>query len=301
MELRHLRYYCAVAEEKNLTRAAEKLCMAQPPLTRQIKQLEEEIGVTLFERQARGIALTPAGEYFWRQTKLIFEKLDIVINESKRIDSRKKQIFRIGFVPSIFYGQLPQLVRRLRPMTGADIELHELKTAEQIEALRAGKIDIGFGRVVMNNLESDVSQTLLFHEPLVAALPVNHPMEKSQLSMEELSKLPMVLYPAGNTPNFANLCLQLFSNRGLRIKVAQQVNDVQTALSLVASEMGFALVPEQVKRINRDDVSFIPLSDHNVTSPVFLSKRVEPQDEIMKAAMGILDELVQNRIQGRYP
>ena len=139
MELRHLRYYCAVAEEKNLTRAAEKLCMAQPPLTRQIKQLEEEIGVTLFERQARGIALTPAGEYFWRQTKLIFEKLDIVISESKRIDSRKKQIFRIGFVPSIFYGQLPQLVRRLRPMTGADIELHELKTAEQIEALRAGR------------------------------------------------------------------------------------------------------------------------------------------------------------------
>ena len=92
-----------------------------------------------------------------------------------------------------------------------------------------------------------------------------------------------------------------FSNRGLRIKVAQQVNDVQTALSLVASEMGFTLVPEQVKRINRDDVSFIPLSDHNVTSPVFLSKRVEPEDEIMAAAMGILDELVQNRIQGRYP
>ena len=101
MELRHLRYFCAVAEEKNMTRAAEKIFMAQPPLTRQIKQLEEEIGVQLIQREARGITLTPAGEYFWKQAQLILEKLASCVEESRRIDAGKKRIFRIGFVPNI--------------------------------------------------------------------------------------------------------------------------------------------------------------------------------------------------------
>ncbi len=301
MELRHLRYFCAVAEEKNMTRAAEKIFMAQPPLTRQIKQLEEEVGVQLVQREARGISLTPAGEYFWQQAQLILDKLEATVKESQRIDAGKKRIFRIGFVPSIFYGQLPQLVRRLRQHHFASVELHEMKTGEQIEALKCGKIDMGFGRVVMPSLGGDVTQKLLFSEPILAALPCNHPMAEGAISMNELAQLPLITYPAGNAPTFANICLDLFNSRGLRVKVAQQVNDVGTALGLVASDMGFTLVPEQVMRMNRDGVTFVRLKGEGITSPVFLSKREEPEDEIMTAAMEILDELVLNRIEGRYP
>ena len=301
MELRHLRYFCAVAEAKNMTRAAEKLFMAQPPLTRQIKQLEEEMGVELLAREARGISLTKAGEHFWKQAQLILEKLDSSIKESQRIHGGEKRLFRIGFVPSVFYGQLPLLIRRLRQSTQADVELHELKTSEQVEALQAGKLDIGFGRVLMPHTEDDVTQTLLFREPMLAALPINHPLVGSSLSMAQLAELPLVLYPAGPAPTFANICQDLFTSRGLKVNVSQQVNDIQTALGLVASEMGFTLVPEQVKRMNRDGVAFVSLEDEGITSPVICSRRTEAQDEIMTATMDIVNELVQNRIDGKYP
>ena len=301
MELRHLRYFCAVAEAKNMTRAAEKLFMAQPPLTRQIKQLEEEMGVDLFERQARGITLTKAGEHFWKQAQLILEKLESSIEETQRIHTGEKRLFRIGFVPSVFYGQLPLLIRRLRQTTRAEVELHELKTGEQVEALKAGRLDVGFGRVLMPSADEDVTQTLLFREPMLAALPINHPLAGSTLSMAQLAELPLILYPAGPPPTFANICRDLFTSRGLKVKVAHQVNDIQTALGLVASEMGFTLVPEQVKRMNRDGVAFVSLEEEGITSPVICSQRAEASDEMMAAAMTIVNELVQNRIDGKYP
>ena len=114
VELRHLRYFCVVADELNLTRAAEKLFIAQPPLTRQIKQLEEEIGVALFVREARGLSLTPAGEYFLKQAVCILEKVDNSVEETRNVADHGRVVFSIGFVPSVFYGQLPSLVRRLR-------------------------------------------------------------------------------------------------------------------------------------------------------------------------------------------
>lgn len=301
VELRHLRYFCVVADELNLTRAAEKLFIAQPPLTRQIKQLEEEIGVALFVREARGLSLTPAGEYFLKQAVCILEKVDNSVEETRNVADHGRVVFSIGFVPSVFYGQLPSLVRRLRQRSNIEVVLHELKTAEQVEALKTGKIDIGFGRIRVPDLGSDVEQTVLFQEPIVVALPASHPLAKQPVKMEDLAKLPIILFPSGQGPNFADICLGLFARRALDIKVTQQVNDLQTALGLVASEMGFSLVPEQVRRLNRDDVAFVRLEDKSITTPVVCSRRKEENSETMELALSILDELVQNRLTGRYP
>ncbi len=301
VELRHLRYFCVVADELNLTRAAEKLFIAQPPLTRQIKQLEEEIGVALFVREARGLSLTPAGEYFLKQAVCILEKVDNSVEETRNVADHGRVVFSIGFVPSVFYGQLPSLVRRLRQLSNIEVVLHELKTAEQVEALKTGKIDIGFGRIRVPDLGSDVEQTVLFQEPIVVALPASHPLAKQPVKMEDLAKLPIILFPSGQGPNFADICLGLFARRALDIKVTQQVNDLQTALGLVASEMGFSLVPEQVRRLNRDDVAFVRLEDKSITTPVVCSRRKEENSETMEFALSILDELVQNRLTGRYP
>ena len=301
VELRHLRYFCVVADELNLTRAAEKLFIAQPPLTRQIKQLEEEIGVALFVREARGLSLTPAGEYFLKQAVCILEKVDNSVEETRNVADHGRVVFSIGFVRSVFYGQLPSLVRRLRQRSNIEVVLHELKTAEQVEALKTGKIDIGFGRIRVPDLGSDVEQTVLFQEPIVVALPASHPLAKQPVKMEDLAKLPIILFPSGQGPNFADICLGLFALRALDIKVTQQVNDLQTALGLVASEMGFSLVPEQVRRLNRDDVAFVRLEDKSITTPVVCSRRKEENSETMEFALSILDELVQNRLTGRYP
>lgn len=299
MELRHLRYFCAVAEELNLTKAAEKLFIAQPPLTRQIKQLEDNIGAVLFIRQARGLTLTPAGHYFLQHAKQILAKVSVTVEETRRMAEHGKTLFSIGFVPSVFYGQLPTLIRRLRQNSNAEIVLYEMKTGEQLAALKTGKIDIGFGRLHIDDPE--VEQTILFQEPLLAALPKDHVLATQIPQMTDLAKLPLVLYPAGQSPTFADICLGLFTRSGLNVRVAQQVNDIQTALGLVASEMGFTLVPEQVKRLNRDDVAFVPLQDKSITSPVICSRRKEPYSDIMKIASEILDELVENRLTGRYP
>eukprot|EP00003_Mantamonas_plastica_P021617 TRINITY_DN3528_c0_g3_i1.p7 TRINITY_DN3528_c0_g3~~TRINITY_DN3528_c0_g3_i1.p7 ORF type:complete len:301 (+),score=45.65 TRINITY_DN3528_c0_g3_i1:9571-10473(+) len=300
MELRHLRYFVAVAEAGNLTRAAEKLFIAQPPLTRQIKQLEEEVGTELFIRKPRGLEMTTAGEYFLEQARQILDKVSSTIEDTRRIAQHRKTIFSIGFVPSVFYGQLPRMVRRLRQNKNLEIVLHELKTREQVEALKTGKIDIGFGRIRIE--DPDVDQELLFDEPIIAAVPAGHELTQHPPSMKELAEWPMVAFPSGPGPNFADITQGLFHRRGLKIHVSQHVNDLQTALSLVASDMGFTLVPEQVRKLNREGVDFMPLEDHNITTPVIASRRRgENPNAVMRLANTILDELVENRLTGRYP
>ncbi|WP_336367503.1 LysR family transcriptional regulator [Marinobacter sp. C2H3] len=300
MELRHLRYFVAVAEARNLTRAAETLFIAQPPLTRAIKQLEEEVGVQLFVRKPRGLELTPGGEFFLEQARQILERVSISVDETRRIARHQKTIFSIGFVPTIFYGQLPLMVRRLRQNRNLEIVLHELKTRDQVEALKAGKIDIGFGRLRIE--DPDVEQENLFDEPLIAALPAGHPLTRKPPSLADLSEVPMITFPSGPGPNFSDITLGFFRRRGLRTRVMQQVNDVQTALSLVASGMGFALVPEQVRRLQREGVDYVPLAEDDVTSPVLASRRRgESPNAIMRLTNTILAELVDNRLTGRYP
>ncbi|MFN3580544.1 MAG: LysR family transcriptional regulator [Pseudomonas sp.] len=300
MELRHLRYFMAVAQEQNFTRAAKKLFIAQPPLTRAIKQLEDEIGVELFVRKPRGLELTPGGKYFLEQARQILDKVTATVNDTRRIAQHRKTVFSIGFVPSVFYGQLPSMVRRLRQNKNLEIVLHELKTREQVDALKAGKIDIGFGRIRIE--DPDVEQELLFEEPMIAAIPAGSALADHCPSMTELAAWPMITFPSGPGPNFSDMTQGLFHSRGLRVNVIQQVNDLQTALALVASDMGFTLVPEQVRRLQREGVDYMPLADENISVPVIASRRRgENPNAVMRLANTILTGLVDNRLTGRYP
>lgn len=300
MELRHLRYFIVVAEELNLTRAAEKLFIAQPPLTRQIKQLEDELEVQLFIRKPRGLELTIGGKHFLKQAYGIIDRVTASIKSTRQVALHRKTTFSIGFVPSVFYGQLPLMVRRLRRNKNLEIVLHELKTQEQIEALKSGKIDIGFGRIRIEDPE--VEQNVLFNEPLIAALPSEHPLTLQSPNLQQLAEIPMVVFPESAGPSFADMTLGLFQHKGLKIEVIQQVNDLQTALALVASGMGFALVPDQVKKLQREGVDYVPISDDNIRTPVITSRRCEDNpNAVMRLVNTILAELVDNRLSGHYP
>ncbi|MBA2780871.1 LysR family transcriptional regulator [Billgrantia kenyensis] len=300
MELRHLRYFCMVAEELNLTRAAARLHMAQPPLSRQIKQLENEIGAKLFERSARGLRLTPAGQFFHEHTLQILEKVDTTVAATQRMARSKRVIFGIGFVPSMFYGQLPLLVRELRQKDDVELVLAELTTVQQVKALKSGRIDLGFGRLRID--DPDVEQQNLFDEPLLAALPEGHPLADTKPTLDQLAEYPLVLFPAQPRPSFADTTLGLFRRRGLKISVAHEANELQTALALVASEIGITLVPEQVKRVQRDGIVYVYLADPNLTSPVICSRRRgEAPSPVMQEANAILEVLLENRHSGRYP
>jgi len=300
MELRHLRYFCVVAEELNLTCAAERLHMSQPPLSRQIKQLENEVGAELFERSARGLRLTPTGQFFRQHALQILEKVDVTLESTRRMARSKRSLFGIGFVPSVFYGQLPLLVRDLRQKDDVELTLAELTTVQQIQALKAGRIDLGFGRLRID--DPDVEQEVLFDEPLIAALPSGHPLEGTTPTLEELACYPLILFPARPRPSMADMVLGLFRRKALKVEVVQEANELQTALGLVASEVGITLVPEQVRRVQRDGISYVYLADPSLTSPVICSRRRgEALSPVMQEAFRILEVLVENRRSGRYP
>lgn len=300
MELRHLRYFCTVAETLNLTAAAERLHMSQPPLSRQIKQLENEVGAELFERSARGLRLTPTGQFFRQHALQILEKVDVTLESTRRMARSKRSLFGIGFVPSVFYGQLPLLVRDLRQKDDVEMTLAELTTVQQIQALKAGRIDLGFGRLRID--DPDVEQEVLFDEPLIAALPSGHPLEGTTPTLEELARYPLILFPARPRPSMADMVLGLFRRKALKVEVVQEANELQTALGLVASEVGITLVPEQVRRVQRDGISYVYLADPSLTSPVICSRRRgEAPSPVMQEAFSILEVLVENRRSGRYP
>jgi len=300
MELRHLRYFCVVAEELNLTCAAERLHMSQPPLSRQIKQLEQEVGTELFKRSSRGLRLTPAGIFFQQHALQILEKVEVTIDATRRMARSQRTLFGVGFVPSVFYGQLPMLVRDLRKRDNIELSLSEMTTIQQIQALKAGRIDIGFGRLRID--DPDVEQEILFNEPLIAALPTGHPLEGSSPTCEELARYPLIIFPAKPRPSMADVVLGIFRRQRLKIDVVQEANELQTALSLVASGIGITLVPEQVKRVQREGVSYVTLADKTITIPVVCSRRRgDKPSPIMEEANAILKVLVDNRRSGRYP
>ncbi|MGZ8409300.1 MAG: LysR substrate-binding domain-containing protein [Hyphomicrobium sp.] len=229
----------------------------------------------------------------------MLEKINVAVEGARRVAQNKRTIFGVGFVPSVVYGQLPILIRRLRHNDNVELVLMELMTLQQVEALKAGRIDIGFGRIPID--DPQIEQEMLFDEPIIAALPCSHPLARTTPSLAELAEWPLIIYPATVGPNFTDIVLGLFRRSGLAINVIQQVNELQTALGLVASELGFTLVPEQVRRIQRDDIAYVSLAEDNITSPILCCRRKEPPSAIMLQANEILSELVENRLTtGRY-
>lgn len=270
MELRHLRYFCAVAQELNFTRAAKKLFIAQPPLTRQIKNLEAELGTELFDRQARGLALTAAGHYFYAQAINILQQVDQAKSNVEQIAKDGRTLLNIGFVPSVFYGPLPEVIQKVEKEGNVKLTLTELKTQEQIAALQTGEIDIGFGRLIIE--DANVKQDVLYRESICVAVSENHVLTaKNSVSLEDLVAHPMVLYPSGKAMNLAEIFQGFFLSNGLQVNIIQQVGDLQTALALVGVNVGFTLVPELVTLQQRDGICFLPLSDKSISSPVICS------------------------------
>ncbi|VFT08344.1 transcriptional regulator [Pseudomonas aeruginosa] len=249
MELRHLRYFQALARTLNFTRAAEQLHIAQPPLSRQIQQLEEMLGVALLER-GRPLRLTEAGRFFHEQSATLLDQLESICDSTRRIGQGQRQWFGIGFVPSALYGVLPELIRHLRGDPELELGLLEMTTLQQVEALKSGRIDIGFGRIRID--DPAIRQSVLSEEPLVAALPAGHTLLGQPLSLERLSREPFVLYPGQPRPSYADHVLALFATHGLSLRVTQWANEMQTAIGLVAAGLGATLVPASVQLQHRD-------------------------------------------------
>lgn len=289
MELRHLRYFTAVARELNFSKAAQTLNIAQPPLSRQIRDLETEIGAELFNRKVRPMQLTAAGRFLHEQAEQILARIDEVVAGTQRIAEGQRAWFGIGFVPTTLYTVLPDLIRRFRKShPDVDIGLSELTSLQQVAALKAGRIDIGFGRLMLRNPE--IICEVMHDETLAVVLPLGHPLADNEtVSLTELLDDGLILYPARPRPSYADQVIEIFKSRGMMPVVAFEVNEMQTALGLVASGAGITLVPVSARRLIREDVVYVQLAEQDATSPIIINYRAADKAPMLADFRNLLD------------
>ena len=291
MELRHLRYFVAVADEKNFTRAAERLHIAQPPLSRQIQQLEEELGVALIEKGARPVKLTEAGAFFHVHAQELLAKAAELKTMTQRVGKIERTL-SIGFVASTLYGLLPRIVRRYRAQfPEVEVTFNEMTTMQQIQALKDGVIDVGFGRV--KSEDPNIRRIVLREERLIVALPAGHPRTDlpEAMSLVDLQSETLLVYPKAPRPSFADQVLSVLHERSIRPLKFIEVRDLQIAIGLVAAGQGVAVVPDSVQGMRREDVLFRQLSDRHAVSPVMFSVRKQDRSEELQKMLAVIYEV----------
>ncbi|KDR39100.1 LysR family transcriptional regulator [Caballeronia glathei] len=291
MELRHLRYFVAVAEERNFTRAAQRLHIAQPPLSRQIQQLEETLGVQLLERGSRPLKLTETGKFFYSHATQLLAQTAELESMTRRVGTIERSL-SVGFVGSTLYGMLPKIIRRFRDEnTTVELSLHEMSTMDQIRALKDGRIDVGFGRI--RHEDANIRRVILREEKMIVALPEGHPLSlaKAVLALRDLLNETLIVFPKAPRPSYADQVLSAFKDRALEPRKIYEVRELQIALGLVAAGEGVSVVPSSVYGLKRDDVSYKELDDPTLVSPIIMSMRMLDESRDIREMLELIYRL----------
>lgn len=256
MELRHLRYFVTLAEELHFGRAAERLHIAQPPLSQQIRQLEAELGFELFHRTKRTVQLTEAGQVFLGEVQQILRQLEQAVQVGRQTSRGFRGQVVVGFVSSAAYNILPTILRTFHTsIPNVNLELHELTTDQQLQWLRDSRIDVGFLRPPVE--EDSFCSEIIFHESLVVALPETHSLaSQSNIALSSLQDEPFIMFPRALAPGLYDPIISLCQQAGFSPIVAQEAIQMQTIVSLVAAEMGVAIVPESLQNLQRTGVVY---------------------------------------------
>lgn len=258
MELRHLRYFVAVAEEGHFGRAARRLRIAQPPLSRQIHALEDELGFALFDRSRRRIEVTPAGQVFLARVRRVFEMLDATVIEARRASKGELGRVAVGYPSSVAYSGLTELLRAFRARSpGVDLVLREMPPQDQIVALKDGRLDVAFVRAPLE--EPGLASEPVRTEPLVVALPEDHPLaSRRRIALPELAREPFVSFPRARGPSFFDLLMRLCHDAGFTPNIVQEAPQLDIVM-LVAAGYGVAIVPRSAGNVRRDGLVYKPL------------------------------------------
>jgi DNA-binding transcriptional LysR family regulator len=259
MDLRRLKSFVILAEELNFSRAAVRLHISQPPLTRQIQLLEAELGAPLFERQPKGLMLTAAGCILLDDARRILGMADAAKDRAAQAGRGEIGRLDVGIFGSAILHHIPRLLLQFRNLyPNVQISLHEQTKSEQIQALRERRLTIGFNRHVRS--EPDLVVETVYQEPLLVALHGEHPLaQQAAISVRELSGQPLILYPNNSREGFADHVLSLFYHEGLQAQVELEVKDVVTAVALVSSGFGLCVTPEAASSLRLPGVVYRPL------------------------------------------
>lgn len=269
MDLRQLRYFLTVAEELHFGRAAERLAMTQPPLSQAIQALEAELGVRLFVRTKRHVALTPVGREWQLHARRVLEDANALPEIARRLSRGEAGLLRLAFVSTADYSLLPDMVSAFRERHPAvQLALMEMTSDLQVEALLEGTIDVGM--VIASSrtsLPAALDYRPLLREPLAAAVPEAW-IERRRvgftgqaLPIDALVAAPLILFPRRSAPAFHDLVSGYYAAHGALLPVRQEAIQMQTIISLVSAGMGLALVPQSLRRLQRQGVRYLALRD----------------------------------------
>ncbi|KVD33107.1 LysR family transcriptional regulator [Burkholderia ubonensis] len=273
MELKQLRYFVAVAEELHFGRAAKRLFISQPALSFDIRKFEDALGVQLFARTSKSVALTNAGEVLLGEAR----RLLLQAAEAERLTVRSASGYagrlRVGFVHSMLYRGLPDAVRRFEAdHPGVEIVLSEVNTQAQVQAIQRGQIDLGYAH--WGHFPPEVDSTPIYAEPFVCCLPAGHPLaRRRQVALAALADEPFILFPRDAAPHYHDLIIAQCVNAGFSPLIRHEARLWQTILSMIEFGMGVALVPRVLQQVKSDRLAFRPLKDAPFESRTLELKR----------------------------
>lgn len=256
MELRQLRYLIAVAEEENIGRAAERLRISQPPLSRQIHAIEREIGTALFARTPKGVELTEAGRVAVEDARNIVTLIDQMAARARLVGAGLAGQIDISLFGSAVFGVTSSILGRFREeRPDVKIVLHYMNRQEQLHALRNRQIAIAFNRFVQP--EPGIANEVIRQEPIMVALRADHPLTKyDAIPFDLLANEPLILFPKGERMNFIDVVLELFRKAGLKPNISQEIGDAMSCLALIAGGFGLALVAESASQLSHCGVVY---------------------------------------------
>jgi len=262
MELRHLRYFIAVAEAENVSRAALKLHVSQPGLSRQIRDLEEELGFALLERSAKSVKLTEAGHTFLKQAQAVLARLEEGVQAARAVATGGRGELHVGYAPSPTARILPAALRAFQAeLPNVRVRLHDLSTEEMLAGLREGTLQMALMVKPAAAILRGLSFTALTTDRLCFAIAPRHPLAKKRvITVAEIAREPLVVYSRREYPDYHTMLDQLFGPARGRLKIVEEHDGVTSIIAAVESGAGVALLSESVACMAGPRLKLIPIS-----------------------------------------
>lgn len=259
IELRHLRYFLAVAEELHFRNAAEKLYISQPGLSRQIRDLEDTLGYDLFERDNRNVSLTKAGTYLKKEVCELMSSLDLAVLHGKMLHDGLEGEIRVGYVGSAMQKLIPDLMNQVKKeLPNSHFNLKEMENPDQIQALLSKEIDLGFVR--LDEIHTNLEHRVLLTETFSLVLPVDHPMVGKAFSdLSSFREDHFILFDASYSPAYYGTVMQLFYQSGFMPKISHNTVHASSIFRLVEKGLGISIVPSSLQLGYDLDIVFIEL------------------------------------------
>jgi DNA-binding transcriptional LysR family regulator len=291
VELHQLRCFVAVAEELHFGRAAIRMHMTQPPLSRQVQLLERGLGIQLLERNNRSVKLTAAGQGFLRDARHILAFSDQAADGARRLARGEAGSLTLGFTAVSAYQMIPQLLARAaQDLPGLQFTLKEMVSSAQLEALAAHRIDVGFVRQVNDHATLDAQ--LISREPLLVAVPDNHPLARQPaIAVRDLDQQAFVMYAADEGRYFYDCIAGLFAMTGITPRYVYHLGQTHTVVSMVKAGLGVAIVPASAMQLHSDKLVFRPLKDAELHAELYMVSRRDNDNPALPAFKGLVDVL----------